>query len=177
MKILQELVRIISRRKLRDLRHLGFPFEDDNRLSALYEAVAAGELPEEEVAQAATGHSARSGRYRRVKADLRDRLVNALFLVDLSLPSYNERQRAYYEVYKNWSACKILLGKNAREAGISLAERVLRQAEFFEFNEVALDISRTLRLHYGTLMGDAKRYRVYADKSLALQRIVQAEGE
>jgi hypothetical protein len=177
MKILQELVRIINRHKLRDLRKLGFPFQEDNRLGQLYEAIAAGEATEEEIAQAVTGHSPQSGRYRRVKADLRERLINALFLVDLAQPSYTDRQRAYYEVYKNWSAAKILLGKNAREAGIGLAERVLRQAEHFEFSPVALDISQTLRLHYGTLMGDAKRYREYEEKCRRLQRIVQAEGE
>lgn len=177
MKILQELVRIINRRKLRDLRNLGFPFADDNRLTHFYDEIERAELSEEDIARAVTGHSARSGSYRRVKADLRDRLINALFLTDLSLPSYNDRQRAYYTVYKNWSAGKILLGKNAREAGIALAEKTLRLALEFEFNEVALDISRTLRLHYGTLMGDAAKYREYADTCLTLQRVVQAEGE
>ncbi len=176
MQILRELVQIINRTKLRSLRKIGFPFQEDNRLGEFYDLLAQGELDEKAIAQQLLGKPSLTGGYRRLKADLSGRLIDALFLIDLSLPSYNKRQVAYYEIYKNWSASKILLGKNARFASVQLAERVVRQAQDYEFNEVALDICRNLRLHYGTIVGDKAKYAHYAASCSHLQEVVAAEN-
>ena len=81
-----------------------------------------------------------------------------VFMLDASAPSYNERKKAYYESYKDWAAAKILLGKNATFSGIRLSHKILRQAKKYEFTELILDISRTLRIHYGSKEGDVKKY-------------------
>lgn len=174
MQIIKELVQIITRIKLRSIRKLGFPFVHESRLGEMYDYFEEGK-PEEDIAAYLTGKSVKSGSYRRLKSDLSDRLIASLFLVDLSLPSYNNRQRAYYELLKNWTTAKILLGKSARLAGIELAERSLRQALFFEFNDIALDLSKNLSLLYGTVIGDSKKYQIYHDTYLKLKEIVAAE--
>ena len=176
MQILRELIQIINRTKLRGLRKIGFPFEADNRLAEFYDHVADGMSDEKEIAEQLLGKPVLSGGYRRLKSDLNDRLIDALFLVDLTQPSYNKRQVAYYEIYKNWSASKILIGKNARFASVQVAERALRQALEYEFNDVALDISRHLRLHYGTIVGDKRKYEHYATECDRLQALAQAEN-
>lgn len=174
MQIIKELVQIITRIKLRSIRKLGFPFEQDNRLGEMYDYFLEDKT-EEDIAAYLTGKSIKSGTYRRLKSDLSDRLIASLFLVDLSLPSYNSRQRAYYELLKTWTTAKILLGKNARLAGIELAERSLRQALFFEFNDIALDLSKTLSLLYATVIGDTKKYQMHHDTYLRLKKVVDAE--
>lgn len=174
MEVLRELVRIITKVKLRAIRKLGFPLETDNRLEDMYSLLEAGK-PIDEIAQELTGKPETSGDFRRLKADLQDRLIASLFLVDLSQPSYNSRQRAYFEVHKTWAAGKILLGKNARAAGIQLGLKALRQAERYEFNDFAFDITRNLRLHYGTVAPDHKKYLKYDELCRRLQRTIQAE--
>ena len=160
MEVLRELVMIITKVKLRAIRKLGFPLETDNRLSEMYERLADG-VNEEQLALEITGSPNKGGTFRRLKADLVDRLVASLFLVDLSQPTYNSRQRAYFEVHKNWAAVKILLGKNARLAGINLGTQTLRQALRYEFNDLAYDITRNIRLHYGTVAPNHKKYQEY----------------
>lgn len=175
MQILRELVQIINKSKIRAIRKIGFPFTEDNRLGELYKYVAKGELNEKQIAEQLLGKPALTGPYRRMKADLSDRLISALFLVDLSLPSYNKRQVAYYEIHRQWSASKILVAKNARLASVQLSERAYRQALDYEFNDVALDICRSLRLYYGTVEDNRKKYQRFAAECTDLQRVVQAE--
>lgn len=175
MQVLKELVQIIHRVKLRSIRKLGFPFETDNRLGDMYEMLANG-ATEAEIAQAITGSPVLTGDYRRLKSELTNRMVAALFVVDLSLPGYNDRQDAYYELHKNWAAVKILLGKNAKMAVIEMGERTYRKCIAFEFNELAWEISRSLRLMLATTVGNRKKYKVYEEASRTLQERVLAES-
>lgn len=160
MNILKELVQIINRVKLRSIRKLGFPFTDNNQLDQMYSLLEEGNT-EAEIARELTGKTLKSSAYKRLKIDLTNRLIVSLFLVDLSLPSYNSRQKAYYEIVKNQAATKILLGKNATQAGIDLAEKCLRKALHFEFNDIAVDLARTLSLLYATVIGNTKKYEQY----------------
>lgn len=174
MQVLRELVQIITRIKLRSIRKLGFPFNNDTQLGEMYELLA-DDVGDEELARALTSQSSKSGTFRRLKSDLIDRLIASLFLVDLSLPSYNSRQQAYYVIHKNWAASKILFGKNARMAAVDLAEQTLRQALRYEFNDLAFDLSRNLKMHFGTVAGNHTKYQEYAEECTRLQQITQAE--
>jgi len=174
MQVLRELVQIITRIKLRSIRKLGFPFRNDTQLGEMYELLADNK-EDEELAHALTGKSSKSGTFRRLKSDLIDRLIASLFLVDLSLPSYNSRQQAYYVIHKNWAASKILFGKNARMAAVELAEQTLRQALRYEFNDLAFDLSRNLKMHFGTVASNHTKYQEYAEECTRLQQITQAE--
>lgn len=174
MQVLRELVQIITRIKLRSIRRLGFPFNQDTQLGEMYELLA-DQAEDEEIARSITDQSSKSGTFRRLKSDLIDRLIASLFLVDLSLPSYNSRQQAYYIIHKNWAASKILFGKNARMAAVELAEQTLRQALRYEFNDLAFDLSRNLKLHFGTVAGNHNKYKEYAKECTRLQKVLQAE--
>lgn len=174
MEVLRELVRIVTKVKLRAIRKLGFPLESDNRLSEMYDLLAEG-ADEAQVALALTESPSKGGTFRRLKSDLVDRLVASLFLIDLSQPTYNSRQRAYFEAHKNWAAVKILLGKNARLAAIELGTQTLRQTLRYEFNDLAYDIARNIRLHYGTVAPNHKKYQEYDVLCQRLQRTVNAE--
>lgn len=176
MQVLKELVQIVHRVKLRSIRKLGFPVETNTRLGDMYELLADGEK-EEVIAERITGSAELTGDYRRLKSELTNRLIASLFLVDLSLPGYNDRQNAYYELHKNWAAVKILFGKNARAAAVQLAERTFRRCQAFEFNDLAWDISRSLRLTFATTIGNAKKYKEYADASKVLEVRVNLENQ
>ncbi|NUO01694.1 MAG: hypothetical protein HUU01_13900, partial [Saprospiraceae bacterium] len=122
MKALQELSFILTKGKLKavDLFKTNADGQPQ-KLKTFYEGILQNRFQTDDDAaefffKADPGDQA----YQKLKANLKARLVNALFLIDLKQPSYNERQKAYYECYKDWAAAKILLGKDARAAGFSL---------------------------------------------------------
>lgn len=157
MKSLREIVYIVTRNKLKaiDLPDTGMR----NRASVFYTKLAKNELhTDEEALQFFFPGVKNTAPYRKLKASLRKKLINALFFIDLKQASYTGRQRAYYECHKEWAAAKILLGKNAWGACVEISERILKYAMKYEFTEMALDLLRILRLHYATRMGDSKRF-------------------
>ncbi|MFN7119175.1 MAG: hypothetical protein ACK4TA_20420 [Saprospiraceae bacterium] len=177
MQALKELVYVVNKSKLRGIDLLGFPFADDAKLNELYESISSGEVDSDDLAaDRLFGTDAGEINYRKLKADLTHRLVNALFLIDVKQPSYNQRQRAYQESYKNWAAVRLLFGKNARTAGVYLAEKVLKYGESFEFTNLCLEVCRTLRLHYGAMVGDEKQYQVYNEKFHFYRELDYAES-
>lgn len=153
--------------------------EDNNSLlSQFYHGVASSEFADDEAAEMALfRQDGQSQNYQKLKSVLKGRLIDYLFLVDLNEPHYNDRQKAYYECYKKWAAVKILLGKNARTSAVSLCLNILKQAERFEFTELILDISRMLRLHYGTRKGNAKKYEQYNELFLEYEKLWSVENK
>lgn len=160
MHILQELAFIVTKSKLRAAEQNSI--YTDSRLMELYEGMASRNFEtDEDAVYSIFGAKQADQNYHKLKSTLKSRLVDYLFLIDLNRASYNERQRAYYACYKNWAAVKILLGKNARNAAVSLSLSILKQAQRFEFTELSLDICRILRLHFGTRKGNIKKYEQY----------------
>lgn len=160
MKSILELCAIATPSKLR-AREL-FADPEQSRLAEFYELVTTGQLQSEEDAEAYfldTGMDT-SG-YKKLKSALKSRLINALFIIDLKQPSYSDRQKAYYECYKDAAAARILLGKNARSTGIDLLKKTLRHATHYEFTDLAMDITSTLRLHYASMEGNLKQFELY----------------
>jgi len=160
LDVLQELAFIVNRKKISGIE---LPVQKgDSPLFQLYEGIHNNEFTSDEDAlhQLFCGDKQES-KYQKLKFQLKGHLLNSLFLIDLNEPHYNDRQRAYYECYKNWAAVKILLGKDARNSAVKLSLNILRQAERFEFTELVMDISRILRLHYGTRKGNLAKYEKY----------------
>ncbi|MBK8192332.1 MAG: hypothetical protein IPK76_03755 [Lewinellaceae bacterium] len=96
-----------------------------------------------------------------LKSKLKDRLLDAIFLLDFKESDYTDRQRAFLVCSKRWAAGMILLHKNIRQAGINQFEQLLRHTLHFEFTELSMEILRVLRLHFGTIEGDLKKYAEY----------------
>lgn len=132
------------------------------KVDELYEGILANQFVDDVVAAEQLYKSGpQNPSYKKLKRSLKKRLINSLFFIDINKPSYTERQRAYYQCYKEWAAVKILLGKNARLTGIDICLNLIKKAKKFELTELVMDIARTLRLHYGTREGNLKRYEKY----------------
>lgn len=160
MHPLKELTHIVTKEKVRALELLGFPFSrDDSQARELYLKIISEEFESDEMAaKMLFGTDKPQSNYRKLKADLFKRLVNALFFINIKKSKYNTRQLAYHECYKNWAAAKLLSGKNAKESSVFLAQKVLKYAEEFEFTHLCMDTCKMLRLHYGSIIGDSKLY-------------------
>lgn len=132
---------------------------------------------DEEAASLVLSRGKQSSGYQKLKSKLYRRLLNAAVAADWASTVQNDRQRAYYEVHKDWATAKILLGKNAHLAGIQLCHRVLNKARRFEFSDMVLDIARTLRLHYGATVGDSRKFHQFNDLYKEYLQIILDENQ
>lgn len=102
-----------------------------------------------------------SSAYRKLKMTLKHKLIDLVFTIDLKHSDATDRQKASYICYKDWAAVKLLLAKNARANGIELCLKVLKEATKHEFTDLCRDASAILRIHYGTMEGDERKFHYY----------------
>ena len=177
MKDLIDLVQIVPKFKLRGADPLPDAKKEHSKLQEFYELVAGGKLKsDEDAALLLYNDDKQAPAYQKLRKSLKDRLLNALFVTDLRQSSYTDRQKAYYECYKEWAATKILFGKNARNAALGLALKVFKVSRRYEFTELNVDICHTLRLHYGTIEGDYARYQKYTEELQYFEGLWLAEN-
>lgn len=127
MDELRELVSIVTRQKLKASSLHAIKALQPGPLSMrLYDLVAEGKVKNDEEAMAALyPGETRSVSYQRIKKSLREYLLRMLLVIDLDLPHYNARQKAYFDCYKQWAVTKVLVGKNAHHSNLSLAGELL----------------------------------------------------
>lgn len=179
MHALRELVSIVTKQKLRAASLLTVKALQPGPLSMrLYDLVAEGKVETDLQAMEALypGEKQRNVSYLRIKKSLRDYLVQMLLVIDPHLPHYNPRQKAYFDSYKKWGAIKILLGKNAHHTILELADEVLRTALRFDFTDLALDMARSMRLYYGSIEGNVKKYQQIGKQVHHLEEMFRYEN-
>ncbi len=146
---LKDLVKTITRNKVKQIEVLGNAGEEGSLVEALYDAISRDKVQSDEEAAKlfyGEGESQKSQAYLRLKGRLERNLLNTAFFVDLNQPMFNERSKAYYNCYRDFAAAYILLGREARRPGIHLLEQTLEQAVKYEFVELAAEIARRLRM-------------------------------
>lgn len=161
MEHLKEIINIITSHKVKRIQIIGNPTNYASKTLELYEGIKSGRFTnDKDASEYFYGKGPKSEvNYKKLKARLQKRLINTIFFIDLNQPDYNEFQRAYYNIYKEWAATKILLGRAARRTAISIAERIINTAIRFEFNDLVLDIARALRSHYGSIEGNKQKFK------------------
>lgn len=176
MNVLKEIVQIVGNDKC---AHSWMTSETgpSSMLMEFFDMISEDRFQNDEEAAAHFYPSSDStASYRKLKARLKTQLKDMLFLIDTNQSNYSDREKAYYQSHKDWAAANVLLGKNARKAGISLTHDVLRYAEKYEFSNLSLEASRVLRLHYGAREGNAKKYEEYKEKCAEYNELCQVEN-
>lgn len=172
MKDLIDLVHIVTKPKLRTVELIHDAHNSSSKLAEFYHNIASGQFQDDDDAASYLYQADKNAPvYQKLRKNLRDRLINSLFLIDLKQASYTDRQKAYYECCKEWAAVKILFGKNAHNAAIAMARKVLKLVRKFEFTELNVDICHTLRLFYGTIDGDFSKYQQYDEESSVAEQL------
>ena len=178
MKDLIELVQIVTKPKLKAVELLSDTKKELSRLQEFYDHIASGQLKsDEEAAKVLYNEDKQAPVYKKLRKNLKDRLVSALFVIDLNQSSYTDRQKAYYECYKEWAAVKILFGKNARNAAVRMALKIYKVSRHYEFTELNVDICHTLRLYYGTIEGDYARFQKHTEELRYFEALWLAENQ
>lgn len=176
MKELIQLVEIISPNKIKQIELVHTDGEESNNLQKLYRAIAEnGAASEEEIISMFYEGRNKKKYFNRLKRELKERLINTLFLIDANDSKYSEVASAYYQCYKNAAAVKILLARGARHVAIRLAEDTMKKADLFEFTDILLTLSKDLRFHYGTILGDNDKFLFYNSQVEHFSRVYLAE--
>ena len=177
MQDLKELVYIVTRNRLKTIEIIGDATDAPSRVTDFYDALVEGkfETDDEAAAYFYEGDKQHSG-YQKLRGNLKSRLINSLFFIDTKDNDVSERERAYYQSYREWAAAKILFSKNASHAATSLCHKILKTAKRYEFTELAVDITRTLRLHYGTREANIKKFEQYNEQFKAYERVWHMEN-
>lgn len=160
MQALKELIYILKQNSLHPLNGLGQPIEGKSKMGTLYQGIDKGRFQsDEEAARAIYPEERDSTRYRKLKSDLREKLLNAILQFTGQQSDYSDYQRAYYECHREWLMVKILTGQNANTAALYLANRLLKHAEKFEFTMLCMDILSYLRIQYGLRESNDKKFK------------------
>lgn len=101
---------------------------------------------DEEAAFLIYGEEKISGKYRSLKTELKKRLLN--IVLSINSKKQIKRDQVYYQCYKEWAACRILLEKSARYTAVRLANKIFKKAIKFDFFELTISIALVLRNHY-----------------------------
>lgn len=163
--VLKDLVRVITRNKIKQIEVLGNPGNDPgHRLARLYDLLARGEVErEEEVVRHFYGtDDPRLPAYRKLRRRLVRQLTNTAFFVDANLPQFDERSKAQYNCYRDFAAAFILISRDARRAGVYLLRQTLEQVEKYELVELAADITRHLRNAYSRSVSDVRNHQKFS---------------
>ncbi len=177
METLKEIINVIGRHRVKNIEIIGMSSSRSSKLNELYNGIQSGLFSnDEEAIKHFYGEKSRDSKtYKKLKKRLQKRLINTIFFIDVNQPSYNEIQKAYYSSYKDWAAVKILLGKFARRTAIPIAKRILKNAMKFEFSDLALDVARVLRTHYGAIEINQKKYDKYNSYVKKYSELLNAE--
>ncbi len=160
MKDIKEIILILEKHNLHPRKYMGHGGESKSKLLALYEGIAKDKfLSDEEAAASLYAVSNGSSSYRKLKSDLREKLLEAVLQINTDQERYTDYQKAYYQCHKQWLTVRVLTGQNANTAALSLANRVLRQAEKYDFTLLCMDISSFLRTQYGLRDSNDKRFQ------------------
>lgn len=176
MRVLKELVAIISKNKVRQIEVIGNGSDPQSKVHEFYDMVTSGELAnDDDAAEHFFNCSAATSSYRNLKNTLKNRLINTAFFIDVQQSKYNEYQRAYFNCWKDWAAAKVLLGKAARLAPLEIAQRVYQQATRYDFTDLILESLRYLRKHYGVFEGNLSLFDKYNTEIKWYSRQFEAE--
>ncbi|MEZ5044937.1 MAG: hypothetical protein R2828_33875 [Saprospiraceae bacterium] len=176
MQVLKELALIVNNNRLLQVELLDASAKDASKVEVYYRSLIDNKFSsDDEAAQFFYGENKAHPAYQKLRHKLKRKLVNHLFFLNAKEPSNSDRYQAFYECYRDWAAAKILFAKNASHAGINLCFNILKQAKKYEFTELTVDVARTLRVHFGTLVGDVKKFEQYNDLFKEYSKINESE--
>ncbi len=98
MEQLKELISVVTKNKAKSIDIVGYGNTGEGSVQRLYQTLAMGEeLPEDNIiANFYPGHDAPGPNFNRLKRQLKQRLLNTLFFIDVNQPEFNDMQKAYY---------------------------------------------------------------------------------
>ncbi|MEM6966470.1 MAG: hypothetical protein AAF573_17025 [Bacteroidota bacterium] len=162
MENLKELVKLVSKHKIKKVEVMGNASNYNSKMRSLYDGIISGEMDTDAAAMKILYDSEDSFEsFRKLKNRLKNRLLNTIFFIDVDKPNFNDFQKAYYSCRRQLAAVDIIMGRGARKVAIELAEKTLKTSIEFEFTDVSLSLLKKLTRHYGLMETNSKKFLRY----------------
>lgn len=117
----------------------------------------------EEVGQDSVAAAFKSdGYYRHLKADLKNRLLDGIFLS--SFKELTAIQHTHFKIQKRNLESKMLIQSDQRIAGVKIAEETVVKAERYGMVEIVYTLSRDLEVIYAVNKNHPRKYQKYKEK-------------
>ncbi len=163
-EVLKDLVRTISKNKIKQIEVLGNPGSSDTRTEELYESIYTDRLnSDDEAAKHFFGTDEKDPNYRKLRNRLIRQLINTSFFVDVQQAMFNERGRALFNCYRDYAAAYVLRSQDAHKASVYVLQQLLTQTTKFEFTELSADICRQLRQQYALSPSDRVNHEKFSE--------------
>ncbi|MBL7795929.1 MAG: hypothetical protein JNJ90_05435 [Saprospiraceae bacterium] len=175
MQDLVDLIEFIQKTKFKSNSLLEALIRPDSQLGKVFHAIAKGDAWSDQDLLDQFPELGSLQAVATLRNRLKNRLCDAVFLLDFREENYPDRQVAFVECVKKWSAAMILITKNIRSIGIKQLENLLRHTLEFEFTEMSMNIIRTLELYYGTIEGNQRKFSELEETLLELEAAWLAE--
>jgi hypothetical protein len=176
MQDLKELVYILNQYQLKPFHSNGQRLDLDSRMGKFYEGLEKNIFETDEEAEKYLFPEGRgASNYRKLKSELRDKLIYTVALFNARGTDFTDYQKAYYDCHKLWLVVKILTGQNANTAAMNLASKLIKQTERFEFTLLTMDIASYLRFQYGLREGNDKKYHESHSLFVVSKTVYEAE--
>ncbi len=175
MQDLVDLIDFIQKTKFKSNSLLEALIRPDSQLGKMYHAIAKGDALSDRDLLDLLPELGSLQTVATLRNRLKNRLCDAVFLLDFREENYPDRQVAFVECVKKWSAAMILITRNIRSIGIKQLENLLRHTLEFEFTEISMNIIRTLELYYGTIEGNQRKFSELEETLLELEEAWLAE--
>ncbi len=175
MGLLSEMISVLGRHKLKRIEVIGNPGEHTGKLYDLYNGLQSGLFEsEEEAAQAIYNAPASDRRFQKLKNKLKTRLINSLMFVDPNQPRFNDASVARFNCLKLFTAQQVLDFYLGTQGVGELHAKVLKEAEKYGINYLALEASRVIRKR-AVITGNVKLLAEMNKKIRRYQKMVEAE--
>lgn len=140
--------------------------------------IISGKYPsDEEMAWYLYGSANLSPEYRKLKSKFKDRLLDSLLNIDYTKKGkLTDYQKAYYDCHRRWLVFRILVAQQASTSAISLANKLLRQAEKYDFTFICVDLTSYLRLQYSFRESNSRRFEEINQLFHNYNEVLQAEA-
>lgn len=147
----KELVDIITLHKRKQVDVLGYNPDSDTLLEQFYRMLSDRTVnSDEEAAAKLLGGKPTDNDYLKLKSNLKRRLANTLFFIDLKTAEFNDAHRAQQNVWKYVTAMNICRSQGARNAAIDFGLKAIKPAIKYEMAIEVIEIAR-LFIEYSSI--------------------------
>jgi len=134
MKLLLELVRVLNKNKTKNISVISYNKSGTSKLDKFYRAIHDAKVTTDEEAFAYLYPGQKElNPYYKLKHQLRERLYQTAFFVDLKKNKYDTRESALLECQSTVMLTKLLFSFGARENYVKLAKKLTTVAKKYQF--------------------------------------------
>lgn len=177
MKILQELVSIVTRHRIKKIEVLS-NINNQTKLNKLYSAIESKTIDSDEDAFKLLFNEGESiENYYKLKYRFKNRLLNTILVINPTKKTMSPIEKAYFRCNRIWTISNILNSFGAVKTSTDLIGKGLRDAEKYDFVDYSMLFYSSLARYAALNIQDRNTFEKYASKYQIYKELYDKENE